>query len=142
MILSEEMQAQGYAIRKALDGFVSKIVENPVEINDNMVAIRPWKPGAYVVGDVRMYYGIPYKCVQGHDSTVTTDWTPEDAPALWMQYHGTTVETARPWIAPTGAHDMYKKGEYMIWTDGLTYHCLSNTNYSPAEYAQAWEVVQ
>lgn len=139
--MTDAQRAQFFAMRKALDGFVSKIVENPVEINDNMVVIRPWKPGKYIIGDVRMYYGIPYKCVQAHDSAVTTDWTPEDTPALWMQYHGTTIETARQWIAPAGAHDMYKAGEYMIWADGLTYHCLSDTIYSPDAYAQAWEAV-
>lgn len=139
--MTDEQRKRFFDIRKTLDGFVGKIVKNPVEINDNMCAIRPWKPGAYVVGDVRMYYGIPYKCVQGHDSTVTTDWTPEDAPALWMQYHGTTVDTACPWIAPTGAHDTYRAGEYMIWTDGKIYRCKQDTVYSPNDYARAWEMV-
>ena len=88
-----------------------------------------------------MYEGIPYKCVQAHDSTGNSSWNPADTPALWMQYHGTSAETARPWIAPTGAHDAYKAGEYMIWTDGATYRCLSNTTYSPGDYAAAWEVV-
>lgn len=139
--MTDAQRAQFFAMRKALDGFVGKIVENPVEINDNMAAIRPWKPGAYVVGDVRMYEGIPYKCVQAHDSTGNDAWNPAATPALWMQYHGTSPGTARPWIAPTGAHDMYKAGEYMIWTDGLTYRCLSDTIYSPADYANAWEAV-
>ena len=136
--MTEAQRAELHAMRKALDGLVSKIVENPVEINNNMVAIRPWKPGAYTVGDVRMYNGIPYKCVQAHDSTATPDWTPESTPALWMQYHGTGAETARPWIAPTGSHDVYRAGEYMIWTDGNVYECMAQTNFSPAEYPQAW----
>lgn len=34
---------------------------------------------------------------------------------------------------------MYKTGEYMIWTDGNTYKCIQDTNFSPEEYAQAWE---
>ena len=56
-----------------------------------------------------------------------------------MQYHGTTQETARAWAEPTGAHDAYKAGEYMIWTDGAVYRCVSDTVYSPEAYAQAWE---
>lgn len=44
-------------------------------------------------------------------------------------------------MKPTGAHDMYKVGECMIWTDGEVYKCLSDTAYSPEEYAQDWEVV-
>ena len=40
--------------------------------------------------------------------------------------------------ASTGAHDMYKQGEYMIWTDGAVYCCKSDTIFSPGDYAQAW----
>lgn len=139
--MTEAQRAELLAMRKALDDLVSKIVESPVEINSTLVAIRPWKPGKYAVGDVRMYYGVPYKCVQAHESTVSTDWAPEDAPALWMQYHGTTPDTARPWIAPIGAHDMYKAGEYMIFTDAQMYRCKSDTTYSPSDYPAAWEQV-
>ena len=52
----------------------------------------------------------------------------------------TSAETARAWVQPTGAHDIYRAGEYMIWTDGQVYKCLSDTAYSPGEYAAAWEV--
>ena len=139
--MTEAQEKELRAMRKAYDVFVGKISGNPAEINENMVAIRPWKPGKYALGDVRMYYGVPYKCVQAHESTITNDWTPEDTPALWMQYHGTSVETARAWIAPTGAHDMYKAGEYMIFTDTHMYLCKSDTAYSPSDYPAAWEQV-
>ena len=138
-MISERQRAELLAMRAALDGLVGKIVETPAEVNEYQVAVREWKEGAYVVGDVRMYQGAPYKCVQAHDSTANPGWTPEATPALWMQYHGTTPESARPWIAPTGAHDMYKAGEYMIWTDGKTYKAKMDTAYSPADYPQAWE---
>lgn len=29
----------------------------------------------------------------------------------------------------------------MIWTDGTVKKCLRDTNFSPDEYAQAWEDV-
>ena len=138
--MTETQRAELFAIRKALDGLVVKIAEVPAEVNENMVAIRKWHMGAYNVDDVRMYEGTPYKCVQAHDSTGNETWNPT-VTSLWMQYHGTSVETARAWVAPTGSHDIYQAGEYMIWTDGLTYKCLSNTNYSPADYAAAWEQV-
>lgn len=137
--MTDAQRKQFFEIRKALDGLVLKIAEAPVEVNENMAAIRIWTPGAYAVGDVRMYEGNPYKCVQTHDSTANTDWTP-DVASLWMQYHGTTKETARPWIAPTGAHDMYKAGEWMIWTNGQRYCCKADTTYSPVDYPAAWEV--
>ena len=49
-------------------------------------------------------------------------------------------EYALPWETPTGAHDIYKTGEYMIWTDHNVYKCLSDTNFSPADYPAAWEL--
>lgn len=33
-----------------------------------------------------------------------------------------------------------RAGEYMIWTDNKVYMCKQDTNFSPAEYAQAWEI--
>ena len=140
--MTEAQRAQFFAMRKALDGFVAKIVDSPAEINENPAAIRIWKPGVYALDDVRQHDGIPYRCVQAHDSTENTGWTPDTVPALWMQYHGTTIETARPWVAPTGAHDMYKAGEFMIWTDGAVYRCVEDTVYAPDVYAQAWEIIE
>ena len=141
-MISKRQRAELLAMRKALDGLVGKIVETPAEVNEYQAAVREWQPGAFAVGDVRQRLGTPYKCVQAHDSTVNPNWTPETTPALWMQYHGTTPDSARPWIAPTGAHDMYKAGEYMIWTDGKTYKAKMDTAYSPADYPQAWEAVE
>lgn len=28
----------------------------------------------------------------------------------------------------------------MVWTDGTVKKCLRDTNFSPTEYAQAWEI--
>ncbi len=141
MWMSEAQKARLTAYRAAMDAAVENVREDTAAINRVAALARPWKPGAYAVGDVRVYGGIPYRCVQAHDSSENPDWTPDATPALWMQYHGTSPETARPWVAPAGAHDIYRAGEYMIWTDGQMYKCLQNTNFSPAEYAQAWEAV-
>ena len=46
---------------------------------------------------------------------------------------------ALPWEQPTGTHDMYKAGEYMIWTGGTVKKCVQDTNFSPDEYPGAWE---
>ena len=137
--MTQEQRKQLFEMRRAMDALVGKIAENTEEVNAYTAAVREWKEGAYVVGDVRMYQGAPYKCVQAHDSTGNPDWSPEKTPALWMQYHGTSRETARAWVAPSGAHDMYRAGEWMIWTDGAAYECLTDTVYSPDQYAQAWK---
>lgn len=107
-----------------------------------MAFFEPWTKGIYEVGDIRTSPTTcyPYECILAHDSTVNTDWT-IDVRTLWKPYHSRKKEFALPWEAPTGSHDIYKAGEFMIWTDGEIYLCKSDTSYNPVEYAQAWEVV-
>lgn len=138
--MTEEQREQFREMRRVLDDLVRNVASNPDGINDSLAAIRAWKPGTYGVGDVRIYEGIPYRCAQRHDSTNNPAWTPDAVPALWVQYHGTTNDTARPWVSPTGAHDTYKAGEFMVWQDGKIYRCTWETVYSPAEAPSAWEV--
>lgn len=108
--------------------------------------LEPWKAGTsespidYTVGDVRTYNNQPWKCVQAHTHHGEPGWEP-GAVSMWGAYHATDATHALPWVKPTGAHDMYKAGEYMIWTDGNKYKCVQDTAYSPEEYIQAWEVV-
>ena len=94
------------------------------------------------VGEVARHpeTGSPKECMTAYDGTVQPDWT-IDAATLWKPWHSRKAEYALPYEAPTGAHDMYKAGEYMIWTDGLVYPCNEDTNFSPEEYPQAWEIV-
>ena len=105
-----------------------------------------WSLGTYKTGDIRLAtYGRthqPWKCRQDHDTDTYPDITPEGSSwrTFWIPFHGTTPETAQAWIAPSGAHDQYEAGEYMIWTDGNTYLCKQATVYTPEEYARAWEV--
>ena len=126
------------SIRNSLDSLIGMIKDSPAEINANLSAILPWEPGAHAKDNVRMHKGIPYKCEQAHDSTGNPAWNPADASALWTQYHGTSRETARAWVQPQGAHDMYRAGEWMIWTDGLAYPCISDTTFTPVEWPGAW----
>lgn len=140
-MLTNEQIERANRIRAAMDNTIPEIVEKASAINNAMDMLRPWAMGTYGIGDVRMYEGNPYKCVQAHDSTGNPGWNPAATPALWMQYHGTSPETARPWVAPAGAHDMYLAGEYMVFTDEVMYLCVSDTVYDPVAYAQAWEAV-
>ena len=81
-------------------------------------------------GDVatRTETGYPYECLTAYDGTVTQEWT-IDTPTLWKPWHSRKKEYALPWEAPTGAHDMYKAGEYMIWEVWTTKHCKQENNY-------------
>lgn len=105
-----------------------------------------WTEGSYKVGDIRLaWYGgthQPWKCRQEHDTTTYPDIAPDGSAwrTFWIPFHGATPETAQDWIAPSGAHDQYETGEYMIWTDGNTYLCKQATVYTPEEYAQAWKL--
>lgn len=92
------------------------------------------------VGEVATHpeTGYPYECMTSYDGTVQQDWTIDNR-TLWKPWHSRKKEYALPWEQPTGAHDMYKAGEYMIWTDGTVKKCVQDTNFSPEEYPQAWE---
>ena len=92
------------------------------------------------VGEVATHpeTGYPKECILSYDGTVQQDWT-IDTPTCWKPWHSRKPEYALPWVAPTGAHDMYKSGEYMIWEDGKVKHCKEDTNFSPEEYPDAWE---
>ncbi len=94
------------------------------------------------VGEVATHpeTGYPKECILAYDGTVQQDWT-IDTPTCWKPWHSRKKEYALPWEQPTGAHDMYKAGEYMIWTDGSIKKCVQDTNFSPDDYPDAWETV-
>lgn len=102
---------------------------------------EPWTPGEYAVGDIRLDgNGNPRECILAHSSVSNPGWD-INTRTLWKPYHSRKKEYAIPYEAPTGAHDMYFAGEYAIYK-GDVYLCKSNTNYSPEEYSQAWEIVK
>lgn len=123
------------------------IAAAPTAAPDDVIAdaalLRPWTPGDYAAGDVRVQDGYPYKCCQAHDSTEHPDWDPATNRALWVPYHAKSPKWALPYVAPTGAHDAYQGGEYMVWTDGQIYRCnTDNTVWGPDTLPDVWEVVQ
>ena len=129
--------------------FARMMLPTTVMSNDDVITVAAlyaeWTEGVYSVGNIRLawYKGThqPWKCRQAHDTATYPDITPDGTAwrTFWIPFHGTSPETAQDWIAPSGAHDQYEAGEYMIW-NGQTYKCLSATVYTPEEYAQAWEV--
>lgn len=100
-----------------------------------------WTAGAHTQGEIYTTQDQVWECYQPYDNAVHPDITPDSA--AWYTFnrplHGTSPETARYYVAPTGAHDMYHAGEYMIYTDGKLYVCKQDTAYSPSDYAAAWE---
>lgn len=112
--------------------------------NDRLAvsALYPkWVKGQHTAGDIYTARRQVWECIQSYDNAAYPDIVP--GAVAWGTFHrplhATTPEQARPFVAPTGAHDMYKAGEYMT-LDGVLWKCLADTAYSPAEYADAWEV--
>lgn len=113
--------------------------------NDRLAAsaLYPkWEEGQHETGDIYTARGQVWECIQAYDNAVYPDIVPGGT--AWGTFHrplhATTPEQARPFVAPTGAHDIYEKGEYMT-LDGVLYKCLQDTAHSPTEYADAWEAV-
>lgn len=103
-----------------------------------------WKAGKHSEGETYNADGQTWECFQEYDNAVYPDIRPGES--AWYTFnrplHGATPETARPFVPVQGTHDMYRAGEYMVWTDGEVYRCKSDTNFSPADYPQAWEKVE
>lgn len=111
-----------------------------------------WQPGNHKTGEVfRTNAGDGlgpeweqvWRVYQDYDNAVYPDVAPGESAWLTFNipYHGTTPETALPFVPGQPAHAIYHVGEYMIFTDGYTYKCKQDTTYSPSEYADAWEKV-
>lgn len=100
-----------------------------------------WEAGKHEVGEIYNADGQTWECFQAYDNAIYPDIAPENS--AWFTFnrplHGKSPETARPFVKPMGAHDMYHAGEYTIWTDGLIYRCVVDTVYTPEEIAPAWE---
>lgn len=126
----------------------SMLQATPLSDDDEKIAAsglyEPWTQGKYAVGDIRNNAGQTWECHTTHDNAEYPDITPSNPQTwanFWRPLHGKSAATARPWLKPQyGTTDMYHAGEYMVYTDGKVYRCLSDTVYSPEEYAAAWEM--
>lgn len=111
-----------------------------------------WKPGNHKTGEVFCTHSGDdlgpeweqvWQVYQNYDNSVYPDIAPGQSAWLTFNipYHGTTPETALPFVPGQPAHAIYHVGEYMIFTDGYTYKCKQDTTYSPIEQPDAWEKV-
>lgn len=111
-----------------------------------------WAPGVHGVGEICNTHADgtlgnewdqTWEVFQAYDNAVYPDVAPGGA--AWYTFHrplhGTAPETARPFVPVQGAHDIYRPGECMLWTDGAVYRCLRETSFGPADDPAAWEAV-
>lgn len=153
--LTNEQRAKFFAIRNIMDKLISAI---PVadeaafnaaaaEINDNAAALRLWLPGTadkprdYARTDIRVdpADGCPYWAMVAHTSYAGQELRPSTSPTIWAHCHGTTPETARPFVAE--GHNPYMSGHYCT-ENGAVYLCKQDaTVHAPSVLPQAWEAV-
>lgn len=102
-----------------------------------------WTAGKYEAGNIRNAGGQTWECFQAHDNATYPDIKPGSAAwfTFWRPLHGKSPETARPFVPVQGAHDMYRAGEYTVWTDGSIKRATQDTAYSPEDYSPAWEAI-
>lgn len=104
--------------------------------------VEDWAPGNYALNDIRNHGGQTWRCCQAHDSTSNPSWEPGTVPALWTPLHAASPQYARPYVAPSGAHDAYQTNECVIWTDGSIYRATEdNVVHDPGIRPEAWEKV-
>ena len=132
------------SIRMALQYFLS-VLSDSVQDDDSRIRVsglyEPWTAGKYEAGDIRNAEDQTWECFQAHDNATYPDIKPGSAAwfTFWRPLHGKSPETARPFVPVQGAHDMYRAGEYMVWTDGSIKRATRDTAYSPEDFPGAWE---
>lgn len=119
----------------------SSILEFSSDEKIELQSLYPaWSSGNHVVGEIYTANDQVWECYQAYDNATYPDINPSNA--AWYTFnrplHGKSQMTAREFIHPTGAHDIYHADEYMIFNNKM-YRCKSDTSYSPDEYAAAWE---
>lgn len=115
---------------------------------------------AYNIGDQVMYNGKKY------ESLINANvWSPDAYPSGWRLVEDTSTteptdpepgpdpevptpepeepETVPDFVQPTGAHDAYKTGDRVKFTDGHIYEStIDNNVWSPSAYPAGWKLVE
>lgn len=148
--MTEEQRKEFFAMRAIMDKVVAAIpASNETEfnssaalINENMAAVRVWKADKdYKRGAIATdpENGVPYWAMHDNGPTTGQVHQPSKSPTIWTHCHGTTPETARPFVAE--GHNPYMKGHYCT-ENGSIYECVVHGNvYSPATYPAGWKEV-
>lgn len=149
-LITEEIRQYLASVRTILDGVVKDIGATDeasfnaaaATINKKIAAIRTWiEDGEYIRGDMTIdpEDGIPYWAIHSHGKSTGHVCQPSKNHTIWAHCHGTTPETARPFVAE--GYNPYMEGHYCIEND-KTYRCKQNNIvYAPSAYPIAWEEI-
>jgi len=136
---TEFMQAKQDGVEIASSIAFVTLAENgmidEVTATENAALFSSWASGIdYVLGALRKYEDILYRCVQAHKSQ--NDWTPEKTPALWLKT-GNPAEEYPEWSQPVGAYDAYNLDDKVTF-GGKKWVSTANTNiWQPGVYGWA-----
>ena len=108
-----------------IDSWVAGTQENPTHYEKDM----PYK-----------YNGQVYKCNQTHDNHGEDGYDPASAPALFSIAHTKDKTNPKPFVQPTGAHDVYMQDECCLFDGKVYVSIIDNNAYSPESYPDGWEV--
>lgn len=139
--IGEELETLKQVTRKLikLDDLTAEEVADLVEIYPKYEADKE------VAKDyVFSYEGKLYRVVQSH--TTNSAWIPGEVAALYVEIAPPSTENGTEiipnWVQPTGAHDAYKLGDKMKFTDGKIYKSKIEGNvHAPDVYPDGWELV-
>ena len=111
---------------------------------DEYVNATSESPISYKQGDIRKYLGQVYECIKEYTHNGEPNWEPDKEKTLWKIMHTKDKTNPKPFVQPTGAHDIYMKDEVCLFEiDGVMKLCTSkvdNNAYSPSDYAQNWTI--
>lgn len=144
--LIAETNAEAEAIDNTLDPVSTKLLlqqsltTTPEEDLLPYTSVYPaWKVGIAVkIGEFYQYKEELYKVVQAH--TTQLDWTPDIVPALFVKV--AAAGTIPVFVHPTGAHDVYMKGDKVHFptiSDPVYESLIDNNSWSPTEYPAGWK---
>ena len=141
------VEAEKEAVTTELNSAVSAVRGIFVGRNDDLLIellslMEPWDANAaYLRGDVRKHNNVPYTAIQPNTPAGDLNYAPDKAPALWQNYHAKAAKYALPYVAPSHAEDIYRKDEYMVWTDNAIYKALADTDRAPDVLPDRWQKV-
>ena len=100
-------------------------------------------PITYNLGDIRTSQDWLFVCIQAHTVHPGQEVThrPETFRAAWGIFHGTTKETARPFLRPLGVSGMYRQNDCYYWIpNGHVYQAINDvpTGHNHTELPSAW----
>lgn len=118
--------------------FVTMVREGKFDdatIVEHAEQFRQWKENiSYTAGDICAYGGRLYRCLQAHASQ--EDWTPSDAPSLWVKI-GDPAEEYPEWSQPIGAADAYDVGDKVSHNSRRWVSTVDSNVWEPGVYG--WE---